>query len=124
MSVVCRMYSRDVAEPGPSGLPSPRQCVDSDSSGAEDELGTRDEHEDGALEGEARKSGMKQVWDSIRISVFVLGSALIVFIAATNSLTWSVTASDISHALVICSVQSLSHLVSYEVLSTMFGQTC
>ena len=31
---------------------------------------------------------LRQIWDSIRLTVFVVGSALVVFIAARNSVTW------------------------------------
>lgn len=31
---------------------------------------------------------VKQLWESIRISVFVIGTALIIFVAARNSITW------------------------------------
>jgi len=33
---------------------------------------------------------MKQIWDTVRITLFVLGSALVVFVAARNTITWHV----------------------------------
>ena len=39
-----------------------------------------------------RKKGflvsLKDLWDSVRITVFVLGTATILFIAASNTITW------------------------------------
>lgn len=31
---------------------------------------------------------IRQLWDSIRMSVYVIGTALVVFVAARNSVTW------------------------------------
>lgn len=33
-------------------------------------------------------NNVRQLWDSIRISLFVIGTALVIFIAARNSITW------------------------------------
>lgn len=31
---------------------------------------------------------VRQLWDSIRMSVYIIGTALVVFVAARNSVTW------------------------------------
>ena len=80
-----RMYTRTEAEPGPSeGYLPP--APDSDNSEKE-KLGSA-APAGGAKQQKRRAEYLKQIWDSLRISVFVVGSALVVFISATNSVTW------------------------------------
>ena len=57
--------------------------------------GSTEQGYDGGVSGERKERRgwldyMRQFWDSVRITLFVLGSALIVFIAARNSVTWYV----------------------------------
>ena len=87
------MFSREAREEGPAKTQLHERRRDSDTS-FEDDDAFFDPEETTANKSEqpVQQGGwldyMKQLWDSIRLTVFVVGSALVVFIAARNSVTW------------------------------------
>jgi len=51
---------------------------------------------------------VRKLWDSVRITVFVVGTALTVFVAARNTITWYVFSYRIPHVRVcLCCVLCL-----------------
>ena len=89
------MFNRDVSEEGPVKTRFHERRGDSDTSFDDDDTffdpeGTNTST--GKSEQPVQQGGwldyMKQLWDSIRLTLFVVGSALVVFIAARNSVTW------------------------------------
>lgn len=68
--------------------------LNQETDDAQQEEREKDAQEDGVviqLSAQQHKSILeyiRQLWDSIRMSVYVIGTALVVFVAARNSVTW------------------------------------
>ena len=90
-----RMFSREFGDEAPSKKQLHHLRRDSDTSFEDDEVMLApDEVLPSKQDQPGQKMGrldyLRQIWDSIRQTVFVVGSSLVVFIAARNSVTWLV----------------------------------
>ena len=87
------MFSREVSEEGQTKARLHERRRDSDTSFDNNDTffdpeGTTTNKSEQPVQQGGWLDYMKQLWDSIRLTVFVVGSALVVFIAARNSVTW------------------------------------
>ena len=87
------MFSREVGDEGQTKARLRERHTDSDTSFDDDDTffdpeGSTTNKSEQLVQQGGWLDYMKQLWDSIRLTVFVVGSALVVFIAARNSVTW------------------------------------
>jgi len=64
---------------------------------------------------------VRKLWDSVRMTVFVVGTALTVFVAARNTITWYVFNYRIPNVCVVCYVSVGNSLTSLAYIEDYWG---